>query len=153
MSYCPLFKIHFPDFSRLCFHISGWNLVHVASFFMKSYRSSLTFATVDLLFQELLPFAQNSFSGLFSAMLSNVVSKLIHVELQIEFYFRHGWPFFTSYCPLFKICFPDFSCLLKSEPKNGCRFQFVGVGGDLYCFSNTLGVLVLQLFHSDIHKI
>ena len=22
MSYCPLFKIRFPDFSRLCFHIS-----------------------------------------------------------------------------------------------------------------------------------
>ena len=35
---------------------------------MKSYRSSSTFVTVDLLFHELLPFVQNSFSGHFSAM-------------------------------------------------------------------------------------
>ena len=32
---------------------------------MKSYRSSSTFVTVDLLFHELLPFVQNSFSGFF----------------------------------------------------------------------------------------
>ena len=53
-SYCPLFKIRFLDFSRLCFHISEWKLV--AFFHMRSYRSSLTFATIDLLFHELLPF-------------------------------------------------------------------------------------------------
>ena len=59
MSYCPYFKIRFPDFSRLCFHISEWKLV--ASFHMKSYRSSSNFVTVDQLFHELLPFVRNSF--------------------------------------------------------------------------------------------
>ena len=39
---------------------------------MKSYRSSSTFVTIDLLFHELLPFVPNSsFSELFSAMLSH----------------------------------------------------------------------------------
>ena len=44
----------FPDFSLLCFHLFGWKLV--ASFCMKSYRSSSSFVTVDLLLHELLPF-------------------------------------------------------------------------------------------------
>ena len=43
----------FPDFSWLCFHISEWKLV--ASFYMKSYRSGLTFITVDLLFMSYCP--------------------------------------------------------------------------------------------------
>ena len=94
MSYCPLLKNRFPDFSRLCFHISEWKFV--ASFHRKSYRSSSTFVTVDLIFfHELLPFAQKSFSGLFSAMLSHiwmkVVSKLPYEELQIKFDFPHRW--------------------------------------------------------------
>ena len=97
MSYCPLFKIRFPDFSRLCFHISEWKLV--ASFHKKSYRSSSTSVTVDPLFHELLPFVQNSFSGLFSVMLSHiwmkVGRKLPHEELQIKFNFCHGWPTFS----------------------------------------------------------
>ena len=97
MSYCPLFKIRFPDFSRLCFHISEWKLV--ASFHMKSYRSSSTFVTVDTLFHELLPFVQNSFSGLFSVMLSHiwmkVGRKLPHEELQIKYNFCHGCPTFS----------------------------------------------------------
>ena len=87
----------FPDFSSLCFQISGWKLV--ASFHMKSYRSSSTFVTVDLLFHELLPFVQKSFSGLFSAMLSHiwmkVDSKLPYEELQIKLDFCHGWPTFS----------------------------------------------------------
>ena len=61
---------------------------------MKSYRSSSTFVTVDLLFHELLPFVQKSFSRLFSAMLSHILmkvgSKLPYEELQIKFDFRHG---------------------------------------------------------------
>ena len=99
MSYCPLFKIRFPDFSLLCFHISESKLV--ASFCMKSYRSSSTFVTVVLLFHELLPFVRNSFSGLFSAMLSHtciwiqVGNKLPYEELRIKFNFRHGWPTFS----------------------------------------------------------
>ena len=71
MSYCPLLTICFPDFSRLCFHICEWKLV--TSVHMKSYRSSSTFVTVDTLFHELLPFVQNSFSGLFSVMLLHTV--------------------------------------------------------------------------------
>ena len=39
---------------------------------MKSYSSSLTSVMIDLLFHELLPFVQNSFSGLFLAMLSHI---------------------------------------------------------------------------------
>ena len=61
---------------------------------MKTYRSSSTFVTVDLLFHELLPFVQNSFSGFFLVMLSHtrmkVGSKLPYEELQIKFDFRHG---------------------------------------------------------------
>ena len=44
---------------------------------------------VDLIFHELLPFVENSFSGLFSAMLSHiwmkVGSKFQYEELQIKF--------------------------------------------------------------------
>ena len=90
LSVCP--SPRFPDFSLLCFHISGWKLV--PSFYMKSYRSSSTFDTVDLLFHELLlPFVQNLFSGFFSAMLSHIWIKigrmLPYEELQIKFDFRH----------------------------------------------------------------
>ena len=48
MSYCPLSKIRFPDFSLPCLHISEWKFV--ASFHMKSYSSSLNSVTIDLLF-------------------------------------------------------------------------------------------------------
>ena len=58
---------------------------------MKTYRSSSTFITVDLHFHELLPFVQDSFSGLFSAMLSHISmtrdKKLPYKELQIKFDF------------------------------------------------------------------
>ena len=95
---CPSVRhTRFPDFSSLCSYISEWKLV--ASFYMKSYRSSLTFVTVDLLFHELLPFVQNSFSGLFFTLLSHiwmkVCRKLPYEELQIKFDFRHGWPTFS----------------------------------------------------------
>ena len=66
---------------------------------MKSYRSSSTFVTVDLLFHELLPFVQNSFSGLILTLLSHiwmkVGRKLPYKELQIKFDFCHGWPTFS----------------------------------------------------------
>ena len=84
-------KFVFPDFSRLYFHISQWRLIE--SFHMKSYRLSLTFVTVDLLFHELLPFVQNLFSGLMVADLN-----------------------------------------------------LLGSVGDLYCFSNTLSMLVFVYF-------
>ena len=67
-------KFVFLDFSSLCFHISEWKLV--GSFHMKSYRSSSTFVTVDLLFHELLPFVYNSFSRLFLAMISHFWMKV-----------------------------------------------------------------------------
>ena len=62
----------FSDFSWLCFHISGWNLV--ASFYIKSYRSSSTFVMVDLLYPELLPFVQNSVSPVFRICLVTLVN-------------------------------------------------------------------------------
>ena len=75
LSVCPSVCLsvrhtRFPDFSSLCSHISGWKLV--ASFYMKTYRSSSTFVTVDLFFHELLPFVQNSFSGVFLLMLLHI---------------------------------------------------------------------------------
>ena len=61
---------------------------------MKSYISSSTFVTVDLLFHELLPFVQNSFSGLFLPMLAHigikVGSKLPYEEFQVKFDFCHA---------------------------------------------------------------
>ena len=123
-------KFVFPDFSRLCFNISEWKLV--ASFHMKSYRSSSTFITVDLLFHELLPFVQNSFSGLFSAMLSHISMtldrKLPYEELQIKFDFRPGWPTSSRVITLCsKFVFRTFLADTKVHQNNGCRF--LGVGG------------------------
>ena len=61
---------------------------------MKSYRSSLIVVTIDLLCHELLPFVQNSFSGLICAMLSDtrikIGSMLSYEELQIKFDFHYG---------------------------------------------------------------
>ena len=128
----PFVQIRFPDFSRLCFHISKWKLV--ASFHMKSYRSSSTFIAVDLLFHELLPFDHNSFSGLFLAVLSHISMtldrKLPYEELQIKFDFRHGWPTFSWVIALCsKFVFRTFLADTKVHQNNGCRFEFVGVGG------------------------
>ena len=84
LSVCPsvcLSITRFPEFSWLYFPISGWKLV--ASFCMKSYRSSSTFVTVNLLFHELLPFVQTSFPGLFSAMLLHIwmeVGSKLHMK-------------------------------------------------------------------------
>ena len=150
MSYCPLLKIRFPDFSSLCFHISEWKLV--GSFHMNSYRLSSFFVTVDLLFHELLPFVQNSFSGLFFTLLSHIwmklARKLPYEELQIKFDFPHGWPTFSWVIDLYlQFIFQtflgyDFTFLNESwyqailtviywkvQRNNGCWFKFVGVGG------------------------
>ena len=58
---------------------------------MKSYTSSWTFVRINSPFQELLPFDQIRFSGLFLAMLSHigmkVGSKLPYEELQFKFDF------------------------------------------------------------------
>ena len=77
MSYCPLFKICFPDFSWLCFHIYEWKLV--GSFLMKSYRSSSTFVTVDLLLNDLLSFLKkNSFPHFSFFCMKSYTSSLKH---------------------------------------------------------------------------
>ena len=105
MSY-PLFKIRFPNFSRLCFHISQWCLIE--SFHMKSYRSRSTFVTVDPLFHAFfMPFVQNLFSGLFLPI--QKCTKLIVADLNL-----------------------------------------LGSVGDLYCFSNTLSMLVLYISYDII---
>ena len=147
MSYCPLFKICFPDFSRLCFHKSEWKLV--ASFHMKSYRSSSTFVTIDLLFHELLPFVQNSFSELFSVMLSQISmtvrSKLPHEELQIKFHFRHCWPTFSWVIALCsKFVSRLFLAINKWTEIMVADLNLLGSVGDRYCFSNTLSMLVIK---------
>ena len=103
MSYCPLFKIRFPDFSSLCFHISEWKLV--GSFHMKSYRSSSTFVTVDLLFHELLPFVYLQF--------------VFQTFLGYDFTFlNESW-----YQAILTIIY------WKVHQNNGCWFKFVWAGG------------------------
>ena len=68
---CPFsHHTHFPDFSCLCFHISGWKLV--ASFYMKNYRSSFTSVMVDLLFPELLPIVRHTHFPDFSLLCFHV---------------------------------------------------------------------------------
>ena len=159
MSYCPLFKIHFPDFSRLCFHISEWKLV--GSFHIKSYRSSSTFATVDPLLHELLPFVQffPDFSWIVFTYMKKVGRKLPYEEFQIKFHFvtvdlllNDLLPFLKKkFCTLFFLLHEELhikfetsnnkskalngqsnsSCSLfkKKHRNNGCRFEFVGIGG------------------------
>ena len=105
----------FLNFSSLRFHISGWQLV--ASFYMKSNRSSSTFVTIDLLFHELLHFVQNSFSEFFFAMLLYIwmiiCRKLPYEELQIKFNFRQGCLSFSRVIALCsKFFFSGFSWLL-----------------------------------------
>ena len=101
-SYCPMFNIRFTDFSWLCCHISEGKFV--GSFHMKSNRSNSTFVKVVLLFHESLPYVQNSFSGLFLAMLLHYWikdgNKLPYQELQVKFDFRHGWLNFLELLPI-----------------------------------------------------
>ena len=85
----------FPSFSWLYFQKSSWNLE--ASFDKRSYRSS--YDRAELLFQELLPFAQISFPRLFSGILSNIKlheigRKLPYEEFHIRFYSGNGLPAF-----------------------------------------------------------
>ena len=84
----------------------------VVSFDIEYYRSSSTFVTIDILFQELLSFVQKSFPG-FSFMFADIKlklgSKLSYEEFHIKLDLGYGWPASQSHCPLFKIRFPDFS--------------------------------------------
>ena len=120
----------FPDFSLLCFHRSGWKLV--ASFYMKSYRSSSTLVTIDLLFHELLPFVQNSFSGHSSAMLSHiwmkVGSKLSYEELHvsIDLLFHELLPFAqNSFSELFSAMLSQISMTVRSKlPHKELQIKF-----------------------------
>ena len=102
--------------SSLCFHISERK--SVGSFHMKSYRSSSTFVMVDLLFHELLPFIQNSFSGL----------------SQLWFHISE-WKFVSS----------NSNCyLLKSTPKKWLLIWIcLGRWGTCIAFRNTLSMLVI----------
>ena len=78
--------------------VSEWTFV--ASFQMKSYTSSSTFATIDLpymyFFMSYSPLLKFRFPDFFLAMLSHiwmeVGSKLWHEELKIKVKFRHCWP-------------------------------------------------------------
>ena len=102
-----------PIFSRviaLCSKFVFWSFLAYAFTYMNEswWQVSIWRVTdqVRLLsrltyfFIELLPFDQNSFSGLFFTLLSDQVQ----LSSQLT-------DFFMSYWPLFKICFPDFSSL------------------------------------------
>ena len=118
MSYCPLFKIHFPDFFWLCFHISEWKLV--ASFRMKSYRSSLTFITVDLLFNELLPFVRNGFTDFSFFCMKICRLNLKHQTKNTSTHMSN----FQLYLFFMKMC----DEILVAD------LNLLGPVGDLYCF-------------------
>ena len=70
LSYCPLEKICFPDFSLLSFVYLTCNLVY--EFVFTWYRSSMTFVGFDLLLHELLPFTKIMFSGFFFAIFPDI---------------------------------------------------------------------------------
>ena len=144
MSYCPLFKIRFPDFSWIYFNTSEWKLV--ANFRMKSYRSSLTFITVELLFILLLLFVKNG-SWLFFLLYEDLQIKFKNIKQKIQ---AHTWAtsqkeqlFFMNMCD--KIMVADLNL-------------FVPVG-DLYCFYSdsasvllyfTLAILSLSMLVSSM---
>ena len=145
MSYCPLFKIRFPNFSPLCFHISEWKLI--GSFHMKSYRSISTYVTVDLFFI--------SYCLLFKIPFPDFSSLCFHIsewKLQIKFVFRHDWLTFSWVIALgLQFVFQTFlgydSTFLneswyqailtviywKVHRNNGCWFKFVGIATRGYC--------------------
>ena len=136
---CPLFKIRFLDFSRLCVNISEWKLV--ASFHMNSYRSSSTFITVDLLFHELLPFVQirfPDFSRLYFYKSQWRLIESFHMKsyrssstfVTVDLLFHELLPFVQNLFPGLMVA--DLNLLM--------------LVGDLYCFSNTLSMLVSCLF-------
>ena len=111
-------KFVFLDFSRLCFHIPEWKLV--GSFHMKSYRSSSTFVMFDLLFYELLPFVQNSFSRLFVAIHSFIFEWKLVGSFHMKSY-RSSFTFVTVdlfllmiFCHFLKKRFPRFPFRLSS---------------------------------------
>ena len=67
----PFFKICFPGFSWLCFHISEWK--SVASFHMKRWRvTNQVELAWRLTYFFLVSWALCSLAGLFLAMLSNI---------------------------------------------------------------------------------
>ena len=73
MSYCPLQRLCFPDFSLSSFDILSWNFIY--KFVLTSYRSSSTLVAFDLLLHELLPFAKIMFSGLFFVIFRHIELK------------------------------------------------------------------------------
>ena len=159
MSYCPLFKIRFSDFSRLCFHIFGWKLV--ASFYMKSYRSSLAFVTDDLLLTSYCPLFKIYFPD-FSRLCFHISGWKLVASFYLSLWLTY---FFMSYCPLFKIGFPDFIMTMFSHiwmkvgrklpyEKLQIKFHFVTVDllfNDLLLFLEKSFSALFCLPHAKLH--
>ena len=86
---------------------------------MKSYRSSLTFITVELLFIELLPFVKNGFPDF-----SFFCMKIYRLNLEHQ----------TKNTSTPHEQLQTVAVLYENVRRNnGCRSEFVGAGGDLYC--------------------
>ena len=115
MSYCPLLKFRFPDFSLSSFDILSWNVIY--GFVLTYYRSSFNFVVFDLLLIELLPCANIKFSDLFSSCLVILTWHFgiwICLDIiQIKFDFYCVWP---DYAPDIFFClnlvFRTFLCRL-----------------------------------------
>ena len=91
------FKFDFGFFNAFLFNRKSLYKKSLLKYSWRAYYAP--FAVLRYIFHELLPFVENSFSGLFSAMLSCIWmkfgSKLLYEDLQIKFDFRHGWPTFS----------------------------------------------------------
>ena len=164
-SYCPWLKFSFQDFSLRSFEILTWNLMY--EFVMTWNKSSLSFVMLDLLLQELLPFAQMLFSRLFSAVFWDIQLKfciwIAFVSIQIKFEFRHAWPSFTGVNAVCKnLFFPKFSlsyfdsliwnyfwALLICCYRSYASWKFVGAGGailsDCLLFLSCLSACLLNV--------
>ena len=98
MSYCPLQKFRFPDYSLSSFDILSWNFIY--EFVFAAYRSRSTFVAFDLLLHELLPFVKIPFSGHFFVIFRHIELKF-HIWIcldiiQVKIDFGRVWPTFTG---------------------------------------------------------
>ena len=122
-SVCLSVTLSFPDFSWLCFQVFEWNLV--ASFNMKSYRSSSTFITVDPLFLELCPLFKIRFPD-FSWRCFQVFEWNLVASFNMKSYIS------SSTFVMVDLLFHELLSFFKIknvQRNNGCRFEFVWDGG------------------------
>ena len=160
-SYCPLLKLSFPDFSLSSFEIMTCNLVYEfvlnisSSLFPRFYRSYWPFAKIQFRVFSSADFWYWIEIWYLKIFWLNTDQVLLLSSLTF---------FFTGYCPLLILSFPDFSTqsfeILTLNRWSSSWSFFIGVMppkyllgpvGDMYCLSNTFRKLV-QIGVFIIHK-